>query len=376
MQSHSLTQRARPPTARRAFAPRWIAAVVLSFLASGPVSVAQVTPAGSLANFDVRYVPGTLPGGGTVLPNDLDIFLYGDNLSCNDVISTWNTDILLGGRGLQWGRATCEGPEINPDPNSPGFGLDCIRIRYSGPERPQMVNQLVHAGVQLRPGTQIEHQEIWWTFNGTRLGRPCDPHIRWVWNTRTLSWIVCIANPTPNNLYIYGYRWFLPWPTVTGTPPPMPTLNDLLTDADPGRFGAQWESVREIGPGVVIPRIICIPPWCRTYIRIRIPITICRPIIFQVAVAAQDIANPPDFPDPLDERTMMIVTTRPTVQPPGDINGDGATGVADIAELRLGFGQVSEDLDPPQDSTPGDNRFLPSPVGPVPSASSSRRGSR
>lgn len=305
---------------------------VLGCLALG--ARAQVTPTGSLGNFDVRYPVSQ--------PNDLDIYLYGDNISCNSVIWTWNTSILLGGAGLQWGQAVCADEGVNTDPASPGFGLRCIRLRYSGPAQAAMVGRLVHAGVHVRPGTQIEHQEIWWTLNGERLVRPCDPHIRWVWHTFTRTWVICIANPTDTPFYVYGCRWFLPPPGI-----PLPTLDDLTTGLDPARFETQWQPMPPITPTVPFPAIMCIPGWCRVYVRIQIPITICRPIIFQVATTLENITDPPPIPNPDDPRTMLVATVRPTSEPPGDITADGQTGVPDLAELRLGFGQMSEDLLPP-----------------------------
>jgi hypothetical protein len=297
---------------------------------------AQVTPMGSLGNFDVRYPPS--------LPNDLDILLYGADISCNSVIWTWNTNIQLGSPpvGVQWGLGVCADEGINTDPASPAFGLRCIRVRYAGPARPDLIGRLVHFGVHLRPGTQVEHQEIWWTLNGQRLVRPCDPHIRWIWYSVIRTWVVCIANPTQEPFYVYGWRWFLPTPAL-----PLPTINDLTTDINPERFQAQWQTIPDVAPGVAFPGIICIPPWCRIYIRIPITLTVCRPIVFQVATTAVEITDPPPFPNPDDERTTLVMTTRAAAQPPGDITADGQTGVPDLAELRLGFGQMSEDLLPP-----------------------------
>jgi len=308
---------------------------------------AQVTPVGSLGNFDVRY--GPING---VLPDDLDIYLYGDGLTCDDVVWTWNTDILLGGAGLQWGRAICGGPVVNTDPTSPAFGLDCIRVRYAGPERPAMIGRLVHAGVHLRPGTQIEHQEIWWTKGGERIRRPCDPHIRWVWHRTTRTWIICIANPTAEPFYVYGYRWFLPFPTLTGQVV-LPTLNELQTGMRPEAFQTQWQPIPDVATGVPFPRIVCIPPWCRIYIRIQIPITICRPIVFQVGLANSDFGgNPPVDPAPDDERTAMIVTMRPSERPDADIDADGVVGIRDRNLLRSEYLQESQDNVAPPDPMP------------------------
>jgi hypothetical protein len=298
-------------------------AVVLSL--AGNAVGAGVQISGSLANFDVRY-PASLP-------NDLDIFIYGDGLTTNDVLSTYPNS--------QWGAASSITASVNNDPNSPAFGLDCIRVRYVGPPLPALVGQMLHFGVRLKPGAAVAHQEVWWTINGTPVQRPCDPHITWICS-RT-SWLICITNPTPAPIYIYGCRWFAP-----GAAAALPPLAALNTNINPVAFGATgWTAVNP-----PVGQVFCIQPWCRIYIRV--PVVTWRPIVFQIAarnVSAQQLPlptgttgpNPADI-DPTGEfGTMAILTTRPTEEFAEDINGDGAVGVPDFNALRARFGTVSQD---------------------------------
>jgi hypothetical protein len=304
---------------------------------------AQVRISGNLNNFDVRY-PGTQP-------DDVEVVLYGDGLKASDVVSTWNTSIALGDPpvGLGWGRAESITESTNNDPTSLAFGLDCVVIRWRGERRPDLIGRMVHLGVHLRPGVAPAHQELWWTLDGRRIGRPCDPHVSWI--CTRLNWLVCVANPTPSPIYVYGCRWFQP-----GTNAPNPTLNQLTLGVNPASFGGTWTSVPTPA------RVVCIPPWCRIYFRV--PIVRWRPIIFQVAArnVGEDILplpfqpGQPVFPTVDDFReqgvegglgTMAILTSRSTQEFPGDINGDGVVGVPDFNELRLDFNRRSLDLDVP-----------------------------
>ena len=317
-----------------------ICAISLFAVLQGATALAQVQITGSLGNFDVRY-PASLP-------NDLEVVIYGDfptAPSC--VISTWNTNILLGGHGVQWGQATSITQTVNNDPTSPAFGLDCIVIRWFGPPRPAMVGQMVHFGVHLRPGCVVHHQEVWWTINGTRVQRPCDPHITWVCTTR--GWIICIGNPNPVPIYVYGCRHFTAAPTVL-----LPNLNQLNFGMNPAQFGAPgWTPIQLPGGPVT-----CIPPWCRIYVRVFT--TTWRPIIFQIAArnvsdqqfplqpAPDGGPNPNDFEQtPIgDMGTMFITTTRATQEFREDVNGDGTVGQPDFNLLRGRFGTSSQDLNP------------------------------
>jgi len=277
---------------------------------------------GSLANFDVRYPPS--------LPNDLEIVLYGPGLKPGDVAGTWFNS--------QWGQPTTTGG-INTDSNSPAYGLDCVIIRYAGPSLPALVGQLMHFGVRLRIGVAPVHQEVWWTINGQRVHRPCDPHITWI--CTTTGWLVCVANPTTVPMYVYGCRFFPIGPTVR-----LPLLNQLNTDIQPEQFGAPaWTPL--IPPG---PRVFCIPPWCRIYFRVTV--TRWRPIVFQLAArnVGEDILPLPtgaEGPNPQDwngeQGTVVILTDRPTQDMPEDLNSDGAVGIPDFNMLRSAAGQVSED---------------------------------
>ena len=299
----------------------------------------QIT--GTLANFDVRY-PASLP-------NDIEIYLYGDGLAVTDVVGTWNTNILLGSPpgGLQWGQASSITASVNNDPTSPAFGLNCVVIRWVGPPRPALVGRLVHLGVRLRIGAVVAHQEVWWTINGQRILRPCDPHVTWICTTH--GWLICIQNPNPVPIYVYGGRFFAIAPTAR-----LPFLSELSTFTNPAQFGGTWQPLGLPGG----QRVLCIPPWCRFYTRVQA--TNWRPIVFQIA--ARDVPETgepgafplqnPTMPQPDDfngeHGTMAIVTGRPTEQFTEDINSDGAVGQPDFNRLRSMFGRTSEDLNQTQ----------------------------
>jgi hypothetical protein len=347
----------------------WCALAAAAVLGFGSVQ-AQVTGAADLNNFDIRY-----PDTG---PNDLDVLVYvDDDVDCDDVIWTFNTGNQPSpgpGIGLiGWGQAQCINEGINLNPNSPGFGLRCIRIRWAGPRRPDMIGKCVHFGVHFRPGIDIKHQEITWTLDGQPIGQRCDPHIRWVWHHRTRTWVICIANPTDRPIYVWGCRWFLPRPDLqTALQVELPNLNQLNVLMDPREFGDDgWRPMPDIVPGQVpFPRVTCIPPWCRVYVRIRIPIVVCRPIVFQVAATGTDPVDPPQFVEPCDPRADMVLTIRPTEQFI-DPDGDGGLGPRDLGPIRAQFGLVSQDLEPPQDD-PLPTAVLSQPVG-VPALDGRRR---
>jgi hypothetical protein len=279
---------------------------------------------GNLANFDVRYP--------TSLPNDLEIIMYGDGLKTNDVQGVW-----ING---QWGAPVSMTSSVNNDTNSPAFGLDCVVVRYAGPPLPAAVGQLLHFGVRLRVGAAVAHQEVWWTINGQRILRPCDPHISWICSTT--GWLVCIANPTTQPIYIYGTRWF---PIATGVP--LPLLSQMPTAIQPQQFGAaDWTLAPSPGGG----RVFCIPAWCRIYIRI--PVVRWRPVIFQIAArnvpeSVLPLPTGTTGPNPNDwngeNGTMTILTARPTQEFPEDLNNDGAVGIPDFNAMRAVFGAQSED---------------------------------
>lgn len=314
-----------------------IAWMILGF-AGVLTATAQVQISGPLSNFDVRYPPSQ--------PNDLEIILYGDGLSAKDILSTWVNAF--------WGAPDSIEEGVNNDPTSPAFGLDCVIIRYKGPPLPNQVGQNLHFGVSLRPWAVVAHQEVWWTKDGVRLVRPCDPHITWFCTTR--HWLICIANPTPIPIYIYGCRWF---PIPTGIP--LPPLTALNTGINPAVINQDW--IRVPLPGG--QPTLCIPPWCRIYIRI--PITTWRPIVFQIAarnIPFDDERLPlktDTEPDPQDVRliedptgapeligTMAILTTRPAHGVLPDLTCDGRVNIRDvIVGIRPHFGFMSEDIFPP-----------------------------
>jgi len=318
-----------------------LACLVFGLLWNTPDATAQARVTGTLGNFDVRFPP-------FLCPNDLEVVLYGNFRGPDDVRETWNTSILLGGVGLDWGTASDIDFVENwtADPTSPGYGLDCIRVRWAGgmdAEKCQKLRgKLVHGGVRLRPGISPAHWEVWWTLNGERIAQGCDPHITWICTTKW--WVICIANPTPAPFYVYAPRWF-------GLPAtaPLPALSDLNTTLQPPT-GAAWQPIPLPGGA----RIHCIPPWCRIYLRV--PVTSWRPIIFQVAVRNVDESvlqlRDPLVPDPNDFvpegemgwGTMAITTTRPTLEFSADVDGDGAVGPTDVRQLQLQYRSVSPDL--------------------------------
>jgi len=279
---------------------------------------------GSLANFDVRY-PASLP-------NDLEIVLYGAGLQTNAVAGTWFNS--------QWGGPVSITGSVNTDPTSPAFGLDCVVVRYAGPPLPAAVGSLLHYGVRLRIGAAVAHQEVWWTINGQRILRPCDPHITWI--CTSTGWLVCVANPTPAPIYIYGCRYF---PVATNAP--LPLLNQMNTSIQPQQFGAaNWTPLPPPGPN----RVFCLQPWCRIYFRVQV--VRWRPIVFQIAArnvpeSVLPLPSGPDGPNPNDwngeQGTMVILTGRPTQEMAEDLTGDGAVGIPDFNQLRTVFGTTSPD---------------------------------
>ena len=287
---------------------------------------AGVQIAGNLANFDVRY-PNSLP-------NDLEIVIYGAGLTTTDVLSTYPNP--------NWGQASSIVASVNNDPNSPAFGLDCITVRWAGPPVPANAGQMMHFGVRLKVGVAVAHQEVWWTINGVRILRPCDPHVTWICSRNT--WLICITNPTPFPIYVYGPRWF-PLPLA---PSPLPQLTQLNTNINPIAFGGTGWTPLQLPGG---QQVFCIQPWCRIYLRV--PILTWRPIVFQIAARNVDETvlplptgtngpNPNDFDG--QNGTMAILTTRPTEEFAEDINGDGVIGIPDFNLWRPRNGTLSRDL--------------------------------
>lgn len=299
------------------------AVAALAAGAANKASAVGVSISGNLANFDVRY-PNSLP-------NDFEIVIYGAGLTAADVLNTYQNPF--------WGFA--QQPytvSVNNDPTSPAFGLDCVAIRYAGPPLPAQVGQMLHFGVRLKPGAAPAHQEVWWTINGVRILRPCDPHVTWICARN--FWTICVANPTTQPFYVYGPRWFPLAETL-------PQLSQLNTNINPTALGATGWTALTLPQG----QVYCIPAWCRIYFKI--PVISWRPIVFQIAAR-----NVPDTvlplpvgttgPNPNDfdgqNGTMAILTTRPTEEFAEDINGDGAVGVPDLNLLRTRFGKTSFDV--------------------------------
>jgi hypothetical protein len=314
-------------------------ALLAALLLPVPFTIAQtgspgsVMITGSLANFDVRY---PLPQFGP-LPNDLEIVIYGDGLVPADVVGTYPNP--------QWGQASSITGGINSDPTSPAFGLDCVIIRYTGAQLPNLAGQLRHFGVRLRIGAAVAHQEVWWTFNGQRINRPAGPHVTWICTSR--GWLVCIQNPNPFNIYIYGMRHFLLGPAA-----PLPLLVQLTTNIQPQQFGATDWTFDPLPGGV---RVLCIPPWCRIYIRV--VVTRWRPFVWQAGVRNVDentfplqgdamAPNPNDFNPQTGDGTQIIFTGRATedLGGIGDITGNGSINASDVSAVKINAGVASGDL--------------------------------
>ncbi|MEL6328787.1 MAG: hypothetical protein AAFR38_03930 [Planctomycetota bacterium] len=297
---------------------------------------------GSLENADVRYPPS--------LPNDVEIVLYGPDLSADAVRRVWNTDILLRDPddpmnriGLEWGLPTIE-EDIDLDPNSETFGMVCLTIRWQGPERPDLVGKMVHIGVTLRNGFVPVRSEIWWTRDGQRLNRPCDPRIRWFcWND---FWVICIENNTPRPFYLYGCRWFAPPVGAT-----LPQLEQLTFE---NLENAPWTALPP--PPSPFGPVFCLQPKCRIYLTI--PVRRWRPVIFQWAArnTPEPLQFPLDVPEPRDWLpdpsgnpdgglgTVFIGQSRAVQTFQSDLNGDGIVNILDVGPLRQEFDMISQDV--------------------------------
>lgn len=343
----------------------------LSFALAACVGHAQVMiEGGTIENADIRY-PQTDP-----LPNCLDLVFYGTDLDPECVRSVWNTDILLRSDpdvqdpiGLEWGSAAEIFVTQDNDPNSETFGLDCLVVRYKGPERPDLVGRLVHVGASIVPGKAVVKTEIWWTRENPtggpaiRLRRPCDPRITWI--CRDNTWIVCVENNTSEPMYLYGCRFF-GFPAGADVDI-LPQLEDLtFPNLDPMQFGTEWVNVPLPDQGVIpdlgfdlAPGFYCLRPKCRIYL----PVTVTRwfPIVFQLAArnSPEDLQLPPPFlpengPNPSDfvlepgspdggVGTIFIGQSRPSLSFQSDLNGDGVVNIMDALELGREFNSVSPD---------------------------------
>jgi len=335
----------------------------LSCALAACVSHAQVMiEGGTIENADIRYPPAQ--------PDCLDLVFYGPDLDEDCVRSVWNTDNLLFSDpdlnepiGLEWGPPSEIFVTTDNDPNSETFGLQCLVVRYKGPQRPDLVGRLVHVGASIFPGKPVVKTEIWWTRESPtggpaeRIQRPCDPRITWI--CRDDTWIVCIENNTPDPIYIYGCRFF-------GFPPGadvdiLPQLDQLTFNGlDPQEFGTQWQSVQLPDQGIGLPPgFYCIQPKCTLYLPIRV--TRWFPVVFQIAAR-----NSPDFlgdpfpgdqgPNPADFAfdsaqqnpdggigTIFIGQSRPSLSFQSDLNGDGVVNIMDALVLGSEFGSQSPD---------------------------------
>jgi hypothetical protein len=339
--------------------------VVLAFvLTAAPSTFGQVLATsahivltGSYDNEDVRYPYYPVNPG--LYPNDIDLVYYGCGLSTNDfsIPLSWDTSTPYGQAFLGWGLPISITHSIGTDPTSPGYGLDCVTVRYSGPQRPDLHGLTVHVGPWVKYGVNIAHKEIWWTLNGQRTLRVCNPHVTWQWcNGR---WIACIANPCPVNIYVYGPQCF-PVPRVPGVL--LPTLNQLALTIAPTNFGAAaWTPLPlPTNPtNTVVTRLFCIPPWCRLYCPCPAAAPF-RPSVLQFAVRNVDenvFPLPQTFEGPVVTDyvpdtsgtnaagfgTQVILTSRPFEEVPQDLTLTGAVGIPAFNMFRSAYGFVSED---------------------------------
>ncbi len=319
----------------------WLLAAAVVLLSLNAWSQAR-TP-GDLKNVDVRYPCFQDPGGNMVYPNDIEIVIYAPDFPVDydgkptAVVHTFDTGTDGTPGGLGWGEGQVGPPQTVNDPASPFWGMRCLTIRWAGRPRPDLDGQMVHIGVHVAPNQPILGSEIWWTLDGGRIARPCDPHITWICSSK--GWVICIENPSPLPIYIYGCRFF----AVGGTAP-LPTLPELRTDIAPERFEGQWVRIPVPSP------VTCIQPWCRIYVPIIV--TTWRPVVFQIGARnapldearAETAGSSFDQPDPNDPHTMAILTGRAGTSFAGDANGDGRVGTPDLAAVRGDFGKPNPDL--------------------------------
>lgn len=299
----------------------------------------QARTPGDLKNVDVRYPCFQDPGGNMVYPNDIEIVIYADDFAVDAtgkptaVVHTFDTGPDGTTGGLGWGAGQVGQPQPVDDPASPFWGMRCLTIRWAGRPRPDLDGRMVHIGVHVAPNQPILGSEIWWTLDGVRIARPCDPHVTWICTRR--GWIICIENPSPVPIYIYGCRFFAPASSA-----PLPTLPELRTDIAPERFGGQWTRIPVPAP------VTCIQPWCRIYVPIIV--TTWRPVVFQIAArnAPQEGTEDSFFdqPDPEDPHTMAIFIGRAGTSFAGDADGDGRVGIPDFNAVRADFNKPNPDL--------------------------------
>ena len=289
---------------------------------------------GALVNVEARYT--------NFLPNDFEIYLYGDGLTVASVVETWNTNTLLGSppAGMQWGTAASIIASVNTDPTSPAFGLNAVTIRWVGPARPALVGRLVQFGARLKIGAAVAHQEFWWTINGQKVDRPVQAQV--IWHATPNGWKIELNNPTSSAIYVYGTRYFAP---AAGSP--LPTFTQLTAGISPAAFGAAGWTPLPLPGGA---QVFMIPP--QGHIFLRVPSAPLRPVVFQIATRDVPTSvlplpggttgpNPNDFNG--ENGTMTIQTTRATQEFPEDLTGDGAVGVPDFNQLRSRVGTTSAD---------------------------------
>jgi hypothetical protein len=322
-------------------------------------TVANLYPVGGYDNEDVRYP--SYPLNPSLYPNDIDLVYYGCGLSTNDfrIVGSWDTSNPDDGlANLNWGLPTSITHSIGTDPTNPGYGLDCVTVRYSGPPRPNIAGQVAHVGPWVKYGANIVHKEIWWTLNGQRTLQLSNPQTTWQWcNGR---WIACVMNPCPVNIYVYGPQCFqVPRAPATGIR--LPLLTELALSIQPTNFGATaWTPLLLPTPtNTVVTRLFCIPPWCRLYFSCPAA-AVYRPSVLQIAVrnVSEDVLPlPPTFqgpvvtdyvPDtsgtnPAGFGTQVILTSRPLEQVPESLTLSGAVGIPDFNMFRSWYGFMSED---------------------------------
>jgi hypothetical protein len=330
------------PTCSRLFCLGVAATIALA--TSVPSALGQPRMPNELYNIDTKYPCfRDVTTGQIFYPNDIEIVCYGPELRTNDLVWTWDTSNPFYPVRLNWGFPTVtEVLNYNDtnNPANPANGMNCVSIRWAGPPHPELgpftgpgLGQYVHIGYQFKPTAGVVHREIWWTVDGVRVTSACDPKTQFICSRSSTT--ICIENPYPFRIYIYGCRFFLPTT--------LPRLNDLVTGINPANFGAPngWTAVPPQVP------VLCLQPWCRIYMRIPGPV-VWRPVVFQIAASLTlDVQLPPGGgPNPQDTNTVSILTLRSGVIRRADNDGDGIVGSSDIPALQQEYRLENPDLVP------------------------------
>jgi hypothetical protein len=146
-------------------------------------------------------------------------------------------------------------------------------------------------------------------------------------------------------LYAYGARYFVP-----GAGQPLPRLNELVTDIDPGQWGGTDWSLLQDGDNYPASMEL-LPDAVMTFL-IPNPNDDPTPPVFQIGLR-EEPQGTAMTPDPDDEMTLAIGTDRPAEEFDADVNGDGAVGPPDFNILRGQY--LLESVDNYSDNYPNGN---------------------